>query len=289
MLYLILASIIWAFSFGLIKHNLIIPGLDSNFVAFIRLALSFCVFIPFLRLKHLKTRLVLDLMGTGAIQYGLMYLSYMYSYHFLAAHQVALFTIFTPIFVTLVNDIFRKKFHSIFLVTALFSVLGTGIIITSDLNIEVTLTGIMILQFSNLCFAYGQVRYKIIMGPRLKTPGAKDQNQDKLKDRDVFALLYLGAVIVSVIPSLITTDWSSLQVTNAQVYTLLYLGIIPSGICFFLWNLGARNTNAGTLAVLHNAKIPLAIVFSLIIWNEIANIPKLVIGGLIIFIAVLIN
>jgi len=42
MIYLLLVSIAWAFSFGLIKGNL--AGVDSNFVSFARMAFSLLVF-----------------------------------------------------------------------------------------------------------------------------------------------------------------------------------------------------------------------------------------------------
>jgi len=51
MIYLLLVSIAWAFSFGLIKGNL--AGVDSNFVSFARMAFSLLVFLPFLKYKNL--------------------------------------------------------------------------------------------------------------------------------------------------------------------------------------------------------------------------------------------
>jgi len=43
MLWLLIVSFIWAFSFGLIKTQL--TGLDSALVSFIRLLISFFVFL----------------------------------------------------------------------------------------------------------------------------------------------------------------------------------------------------------------------------------------------------
>lgn len=91
MLYLLIVSLIWAFSFGLIKGNL--TGLDSNFVSFARLLISFIVFLPFLRLKLVNKNLSLKLILTGALQYGLMYISYIYSYQYLKAFEVALLSL----------------------------------------------------------------------------------------------------------------------------------------------------------------------------------------------------
>ena len=44
---LFIVSLIWAFSFGLIKDRL--AGLDANFVAAARLLISLLIFLPFLR------------------------------------------------------------------------------------------------------------------------------------------------------------------------------------------------------------------------------------------------
>jgi drug/metabolite transporter (DMT)-like permease len=77
--------------------------------------------------------------------------------------------------------------------------------------------------------------------------------------------------------------------SHAQVWTLVYLGVVPSGICFFLWNVGARRTNAGTLAAFNNAKIPLAVLVSLLVFGEQARIAQLAIGGILILVAVVVN
>ena len=70
MLYLILVSLIWAFSFGLIKGQL--TGLDPNLVAAIRLFLAWLVFLPFCRLRHCRLITIICLLAIGAIQYGVM-------------------------------------------------------------------------------------------------------------------------------------------------------------------------------------------------------------------------
>ena len=66
---LITVSIIWAFSFGLIKGKL--TGLDSGLVASIRLILCFICFSPFIfKVASLKMRGRLLLLGI--VQFGVM-------------------------------------------------------------------------------------------------------------------------------------------------------------------------------------------------------------------------
>src|SRR5215204_2360952 len=102
MIQLIVVSLLWAFSFGLIKRFL--TGVDSTLVAAARLGLALLVFLPFLRVRGISVRLGLTLAAIGAVQFGLMYLAYIESFRYLRAYEAALFTITTPIFVTLLAD-----------------------------------------------------------------------------------------------------------------------------------------------------------------------------------------
>lgn len=57
----------------------------------------------------------------------------------------------------------------------------------------------------------------------------------------------------------------------SQGLTLAYLGLVASGLGFFLWNVGATRVSAGELAVMNNAKIPLAMACSLLVFGERAD------------------
>lgn len=275
MIYLLIVSLVWAFSFGIIKGQL--TGLDSNFVSFARMVLSFIIFLPFIRVKRISTKYMIQLIFLGMIQFGLMYVAYIFAYQYLQAHQVALFTILTPIYVTVINDAIEKRFHLRFLLAALFAILGSGIIVLSDISwIELSI-GFLLMQASNMAFAFGQVYYRKLM-----------KELPDIKDASVFVYLYFGAVLLTGIFSLFTTNYSNLVLTRPQVLSLIYLGVIASGICFFLWNIGARKTNAGTLSVFNNLKIPLAILVSLLFFNETVNSLRFIIGGTIILFAMLV-
>lgn len=110
-----------------------------------------------------------------------------------------------------------------------------------------------------------------------------------LKDLDIFGLLYIGAATLTAISTLIFVPLSTITLTSTQVWTLLYLGAIASGLSFFLWNIGARKVNAGALAIFNDLKIPLAVFVSLVVFGEKTNLPKLLIGGAIILIALAFN
>ena len=274
--YLFLVSLVWAFSFGLIKGNL--TGVDSNLVSFVRMLISFLVFLPFLKFGKINRTLWGKLSLTGLLQFGIMYITYIAAFQYLQAYEVALFTIFTPIYVTLISDVSARKFNVIHLITALLAVGGTWVIQGGALRSPGVMTGFLLVQISNLCFAFGQIYYRKVMA---KYPD--------LKDREVFGALYLGAVLVTAISTLIFVPLSSIVLSTKQVLTLLFLGAVASGLGFFLWNIGARKANAGTLAIFNDLKIPLAIAVSLLVFGEKVNLTSLLIGSAILTIALFLN
>lgn len=276
MLYLWIVSLLWAFSFGLIKGQL--TGLDASFVAFARLLLAGLAFLPFLRLRGVDRRLAVRLALIGAVQYGLMYVTYIYSFRFLKAYEVALFTIFTPLYVTLINDAYHRRLNWFSLLATVLAVAGTAIVQQANLLSPDLTRGFLIVQISNLCFALGQVAYREVMRPH-----------SQIRDGQIFGLLYFGGTLAAGLPALFTTPWASLNLLPNQALTLLYLGVVASAVGFFLWNVGARKVNAGTLAIFNDLKIPLAVAVSLIFFGEQADLPRLLIGGAVVLAALALN
>ena len=150
MIYLIFVSIIWALSFSIIKGDL--TTVDPYFVAFARLTISLIIFIPFFRNKNLNLKTVLNLILNGMIQYGFMYVTYIYSFQFLKAYEIALLTIFTPFFVILIYDTLNKKFILIHWITVTLTLIGSSIIIYKGLVTDKIWLGILLIQLSNLFF-----------------------------------------------------------------------------------------------------------------------------------------
>ncbi len=265
MLLLLIVSFVWAFSFGLVKK---LAGLDASFVSAARLGLALLVFLPFLRFRGLKASLVFSLFAVGAVQFGLMYLAYNASFKLLPSHEVALFTLTTPVFVTLAADALEKTFRARALLAAVVAVAGAMVVISKGTAPAADLTGIALVQLCNIAFAAGQVFYRRI---RLTHPA--------LVDRNIFALLYAGGFAITLPIALYQTDFATFTLTTAQIWTLLYLGVIASGLCFFAWNYGGTRVGTGLLAVFNNAKIPLAVACSLLIFGESADPVRLLGGG----------
>ncbi len=277
MFYLLLTSVIWAFSFGLIKGTL--TGLDSNLVSFIRMTLSFLFFLPMLNIRGINSLIAIKLIIIGMIQYGFMYITYIYSYQFLKSYEVALFTVFTPLYVSLINDVLNKSFRPVFLFTSILAVGGAIVIIYKDINMADLKMGFLLVQICNLCFASGQVLYKKLL-----------IEHEDLNDHNIFVFMYFGAVLVTGTAALWTVDFESVVILKEQWHALLYLGVVASGICFFMWNFGAKSVNMGLLAVFNNLKIPLAMICSFLVFGERENnIVRLCIGGGIIVSALFLN
>lgn len=273
MFFLIVASLLWAFSFGLIKYTL--AGTNPLVVAWIRLALSFLVFLPFLKSKG-DGKLNVRLAMIGAVQYGLMYAAYLQAYEYLKAYEVVLFTVLTPVYVTIMNDAINKKFNRLFFLCAMVAS-GAGAFVCLAWGDPRRLgLGFLLMQVSNLCFAGGQVAYRKLMG---KMPLHEDIRY--------YAMMYGGAVLLLSLIMPISLGAADLEFTRGQWLVLLYLGLVPSGLAFFLWNFGARRTKAGSLAVMNNAKIPFGVIASLLVFGESADVSRLAVGVLVMVLAVL--
>jgi drug/metabolite transporter (DMT)-like permease len=273
MIFLLLVSLVWAFSFGLVKK---LAGLDASCISAVRLGLAMLVFLPFLRLRGIKVAQTLSLIAIGTVQFGLMYLAYNESFKYLPAHEVALFTLTTPIFVTLVADALEKTFRGRAFVAALIAMTGAAVVIFKNAMPTADLKGVLLVQASNVAFALGQVFYRRI---RLANPA--------LVDRNIFALLYAGGFAVTLPLALHQTDFAALTLAPSQLWTLLYLGAIASGLCFFGWNYGSTRVSTGLLAVFNNAKIPLAVACSLLFFGESTDLLRLLGGGALLVVAVL--
>jgi drug/metabolite transporter (DMT)-like permease len=266
MILLLAVSLVWAFSFGLVKG---LGGLDPTAVAALRLAISLAVFAPFFRPLRTGAAAAARLALIGAVQFGAMYVLYQRSYAHLHAYEVALFTITTPIFVALIDAAAERRLRLRYFAAAALSVAGAGVVLWRSVGDAGVLGGFTLVQLSNLCFAGGQVAWR---RERRRLPPERS-------DASVFALPLAGALALALGVSLFTTNWRSFSATPAQWATIGYLGAVASGACFFLWNLGATRVNAGVLAACNNAKIPLGIACSLVVFGERADIARLLAGG----------
>jgi len=253
---------------------------DAWFSVFMRIGLAMLVFLPFIKLSHIPKSTALKLMGIGAIQLGLMYVFYYQSFLYLSVPEVLLFTVMTPIYITLLNDAFERKFHLNFMLTALLATSGAVAIRYNGINANFIL-GFVLVQGANLCFATGQVCYKRLM--------AAQAHKENLDQKAIFGWFFIGAFCVASVCYLIFGDINKLPTTNLQWSVLVYLGIVASGLGYFFWNKGATLVNVGALAIMNNLLIPAGIIVNLAIWNRDADVLRLVFGGLLIVMSLVLN
>lgn len=273
--YLFAVTLLWAFSFSLIGVYLA-GQVDAWFSVLIRVALATLVFLPFLKPKLTSKPLALKLMLIGAVQLGVMYSFYYHSFLFLTVPEVLLFTVMTPLYITLLNDGLNRRFNPRFFIVALIAVIGAITIRYENLNSDFII-GLLIVQGANISFAVGQVTYKRLM------------NNNQLDDKAVFGWFFIGALIIATICYALFGNSNKLPTTSTQWGILIYLGIVASGLGYFMWNKGATLVNVGSLAVMNNLLIPAGIVVNVLIWNRDADILRLSVGAGIMLAALLIN
>ena len=269
MKYLVLVSLLWSFSFGIIKYGL--SEVDPFFISYARnlIALVFFTSISFYQFKKFQWDIKLVLIG--AIQFGLMYVFYIQSYQYLPAYLIATFTITTPIFISIADKYFFKNLLTLKDALAIFLViLGSYLMRYNVTNPLEYWYGFLLIQCANFVFAWGQVWFK--------QWNNQHPNTDIISN---FSQLFLGATIVTSSVYL-SVSGSMIELTDTNLLALLFLGLCSTGIGFLLWNIGATKVNSYRLAVSNNLVIPIAIINSVLIFGESISL-LLFLPGIILF------
>ena len=269
--YLLIATICFSLSFGLIKSQL--TTLPTDFVVMLRLFFAFIIFLPFIKnfnlKKHAKSFVI------GIIQFGIMYFSFLKAFQFLQGNEVALLTTSTPIFVAIWASLFGDKFKFVYILCILMSVLGAGIVVWQNIEFSQIVKGILLMETSNCTFALGQVLWKKFI-------------PNNTKSENLMASAYFGAFFFILPFVFLNNELSTISLTLPQFLSILYLGVVPTGIGFYLWNKGSKLVTSSTLAIMNNLKIPFGVLFSILLFNEKINLLNFAIGSSIILIAILI-
>ncbi|AML56062.1 hypothetical protein AXX16_0317 [Serratia rubidaea] len=269
MLLLVITTILWAFSFSLIGEYLA-GQVDSWFSVLIRIGLAAVVFLPFLRWRNLKGRVILLYMLVGACQLGIMYLFSFRAFLYLTVPEFLLFTVLTPLYITLIYDLLsRRRLRWGYMFSALLAVLGAAIIRYHQLSEHFWL-GLLLVQAANISFAIGIVGYKRLM------------EVHPLPQHTAFSWFYLGALLVAVAAWLLWGNPQQLPTTGLQWGILVWLGVVASGLGYFMWNYGATQVDAGTLGIMNNMHVPAGLLVNLAIWQQQPHWPSFIIGGAVI-------
>lgn len=269
MALLIITTVLWAFSFSLIGEYLA-GSVDSYFSVLMRVGLAALVFLPFLRARGQSARVLLMYMLVGAMQLGIMYLLAFRAYLYLTVSEFLLFTVLTPLYITLIYDLMSKRrLRWGYLLSAMLAVVGAAIIRYDHVSPHFW-TGLLLVQLSNISFALGMVGYKRLM------------EIHPMPQHNAFAWFYLGACIVAVVAWFMLGNPQKLPTTTLQWGILVWLGVVASGLGYFMWNYGATQVDAGTLGIMNNMHVPAGLLVNLAIWQQQPHWPSFIIGALVI-------
>jgi len=276
--YLVAVTLLWAVSFSLIGEYLA-GQVDSYFAVLTRILLAGLIFIPLLRPTRLPSGLMLGVTLVGALQFGLTYICLYLSFEYLSVPEVLLFTIFTPLYVALIDNLLQRRFSLAPLVSTAVAVIGAGVIRYDGIS-DTFIRGFLLLQLANLAFAAGQVGYAhLIRHYRI--------NGQQLWHS--FGFFFIGAFLLVLPAWLLLGNADRLPQSVVHWGVLVWLGLAASGLGFFFWNKGATLVDAGTLGIMNNALIPAGLIVNLLIWNREADVPRLLVGGAVIVLSLWIN
>lgn len=262
--WLVAASLLWAFSFGLIKGHL--TGPDPIAVAAARLVLAAAVFAPLLGRVRLAPAVAWRALGLGTLQFGLMYVLYIASFAWLPGWLVATSTVFTPLYVTLLADLGERRFRARHLGAAALAVVGGGVIVAQGMPAGAQWRGVLLVQGSNLCFAAGQLAFR---GLKRRAGG---------HEATLLAWMYQGAALLTVAAVAVSGRDALAGWDRAALLTVLYLGLLPTAVGFYFWNRGAARASRGVLAGANNLKVPLAVLVSWWAFGETAAYGRALAG-----------
>ena len=269
MALLIITTVLWAFSFSLYGEYLA-GHIDSYFSVLMRVGLAALVFLPFLRTRGHGLKTIGLYMLVGAMQLGIMYMLSFRAYLYLTVSELLLFTVLTPLYITLIYDLMsRRRLRWGYALSALLAVIGAGIIRYDQVTNHFW-TGLLLVQLSNISFAIGMVGYKRLMETR------------PMPQHNAFAWFYLGAFLVAVVAWFSLGNAQKLPETTLQWSILAFLGVVASGIGYFMWNYGATQVDAGTLGIMNNMHVPAGLLVNLAIWQEQPHWPSFILGGTVI-------
>ena len=269
MIYLVSVSILWSFSFGIIKYGL--SGIDHAFISLIRNLIALIFFSSLTIYNFKKFNFDFRLMLIGAIQFGLMYVLYVQSYDYLPTYLIATFTITTPIFVGLSSQLLNNRsFSSKGVFAVILVLIGSLIMRFNIVNPIDYWIGFLLIQGANICFAFGQVMFK--------KWHSNNSSTDIIHN---FSQMFFGAVLINSIFHISNSDSTQL-LTTSNLLALLFLGFYSTGFGFLAWNIGATKVSNETLAVMNNAVIPIAILNSCLFFGETISFA-LFLPGLVLF------
>ncbi len=220
--YLVIVTVLWAFSFSLIGQYLA-GQVDSDFAVLVRVVIAMAVFAPMTVWRGLPSALMRGFWLAGALQFGVTYLCLYRSFTVLTVPEVLLFTVLTPIYVTLLDDALERRFNRWAMLAAAVAVIGGIIIRFRPLHGDY-LMGFILLQIANATFAAGQVICRRLL---MRYP-------TEIPMYRFFGHFFLGALVLAVPSWLLFGDPSKLPQSTMQWGVLVYMGLFATALGIFV-------------------------------------------------------
>lgn len=170
----------------------------------IRLLLAAVVFLPFLRWWGYRASTLFLYMAVGVLQLGIMYLISFQACLYLSVSELLLFTVMTPLYITLIYDLLSGRgIRFGHVLSALLAVAGAAIIRYGKVSDHFWF-GLMLVQLATICFTVGMLGYKRL------------QEMRPMLQHTAFSWFYIGAVSVAIVAWLLWGNPKKLPTTTLQ-------------------------------------------------------------------------
>ena len=275
MVDLVTTAFIWGFSFALAKKAL--NNLSPYELVTIRLALgaltvfiltNFSAFrVPRIlsgsAKKSFKREKLKVAFLIGLFEFASTYILYTWSLKFLPSGVVGTLTLLTPVLTYSVSMLAGiSKWSGKALLSISLSILGAALCfpmtrIFAGFHPEASaVTGFMLIMISNLFFAVGNV---II---------TKTERRGLWTQSLTFHGLGVGALL-ALMACFVFPAGNYSRFSDYHVWLLpFYLGIVATGLGFFLWNRGVQKVSATAASVVGNFKAPFSILWGALLLGE---------------------
>jgi len=268
---ILLATLIWGTSFIVLKDAL--DGIDTFFLLALRFSIAALVLV-LVFIKKLKK------INKSYIIYGCLagaFLTFSYVFQTIGldyttpgknAFLTTIYCILVPFIYWIVKKVKPDAFNYI---AAIICIIGIGFV-SLDGNLSMGFGDVM-----TLIGGFGFALHMVLLAVATK-------------DRDPFLLTCIqfvsAAVFLWILTALFGEVPSAQVLSGSALFEIIYLAVFASALAMLLQAIGQKYTPASQVAVLMTLESVFGVVFSVIFYHEVLT-PKLVVGFILIFIAVL--
>jgi drug/metabolite transporter (DMT)-like permease len=222
-------------------------------------------------------------MAIGFFEFAGTYIFYTWSLSYLPSGIVGTLTLLTPLFTYMVSLAFGVAKKSMrFALAILLSMVGAGLClpiekIVAQISSKSLMDshvgfGVLLILVSNLFFAFGNVLI------------TRADQKGRWRDTITFQGLGFGALLAFIV-CIFAPHEPYTRLAHLKVWVLpLYLGIVATGIGFYLWNRGVQKVTATPASIIGNFKAPFSLLWGAFLLHEIVNL-KIILGLFLLFIA----